>query len=121
MPRAVIKEKCALYRKRGKPAPRTPLVNLNDLDIVATYGAEYRGIVQYYLLASDVYRLGRLNGVMRTSMLKTLAAKHRSTVTKMAAKYKAKINTPHGLRTCLQARREGKAGNHWSHGSAGYR
>ncbi len=110
VPRAVIKEKCALYCERGKPAPRTPLVNSSDLDIVATYGAEYRGIVQYYLLASDVYRLNRLHGVMRTSLLKTLACKHKSTGRKMAAKYKAKIETPHGLRTCLQVtvEREGR-------------
>ena len=37
-------------------------------------------------------------------MLKTLAAKHQSTVTKMAARHKAKIETPHGLRTCFEAR-----------------
>ena len=45
-----------------------------------------------------------------TSMLKTLAAKHSSSVTKMAARYKAKIETPYGLRTCFEARveREGK-------------
>ena len=36
-------------------------------------------------------------------MLKTLAAKHGSTVTKMARKYKAKIATPHGPRTCFEA------------------
>jgi hypothetical protein len=43
-------------------------------------------------------------------MLKTLAAKHKSTVTKMAAKHKAKIGTPYGLRTCFEARiqRDGK-------------
>jgi len=43
-------------------------------------------------------------------MLKTLAAKYQSTVSKMAAKHKATIETPHGLRTCFQARihREGK-------------
>ena len=70
VPRAVIKEKCALYCKRGEPAPRTPLVNKSDLDIVATYGSEYRGIVQFYLPASDVHRLNRLNGVMRASLLK---------------------------------------------------
>ena len=39
-------------------------------------------------------------------MFKTLAAKHQSTVTKMAAKHKAKIETPHGLRTCYEARIE---------------
>ena len=43
-------------------------------------------------------------------MLKTLAAKHRSTVTKMAARHKAKIKTSDGPRTCFEARkqREGK-------------
>jgi len=102
VPMTVIKEKCALYCERGKPAPRTPLVNKSDLDIVATYGSEYRGFVQYYLLASDVYRLNRLNGVMRYSLLKTLACKHHTTGRKMAARYKAKVDTPHGLRTCLQ-------------------
>jgi hypothetical protein len=41
--------------------------------------------------------------VAKTSMLKTLAAKHRSTVTKMARKYKARTATPHGPRTCFEA------------------
>jgi type I pantothenate kinase len=36
--------------------------------------AEYRGFVQYYLLAGDVWRLHRLHWVMQTSMLKTLGA-----------------------------------------------
>jgi group II intron reverse transcriptase/maturase len=102
VPTAVIKAKCALYLERGKPATRTPLVNRGEFDIVATYGAEYRGLVQYYLLAGDVHRLNRLHGVMRTSMLKTLACKYDSTARKMAAKLKAKIETPYGLRTCHQ-------------------
>ena len=53
-------------------------------------------------------------------MLKTLAAKHQSTVSKMAAKHQAKIETRYGLRTCFEARvhRDGKPD--WSHGSAGY-
>ncbi len=36
-------------------------------------------------------------------MLKTLAAKHGSTVTKMADTYKATIATPDGPRSCFQA------------------
>ena len=36
-------------------------------------------------------------------MLKTLACKHRSTVSKMAARHKAKVATPHGLRTRFEA------------------
>ena len=37
-------------------------------------------------------------------MLKTLAAKHNLTVTKMATKHQGKILTPHGLRTFYEAR-----------------
>ena len=35
----------------------------------------------------------------------TLAAKHKSSVAKMAARYKAKTITGHGPRTCFEARR----------------
>ncbi|MCX4966175.1 hypothetical protein OHA98_15275 [Streptomyces sp. NBC_00654] len=60
-------------------------------------------MVQYYLLAGNVCRLHRLRWAMETSLLKTLAAKHRSTVSKMAARYKAKVETPYGSRTCFEA------------------
>jgi len=38
----------------------------------------------------------------------TLAAKHRSSVSKMAAKHKARIDTPNGPRVCFEARIERK-------------
>src|SRR3982751_6606781 len=88
VPRPVIRQRCALYLSEGKPAQRSLLLDDEDFTIVAKYQAEYRGIVQYYLLAQDLFRLGRLRWVMETSMLKTLAGKHRSTVTTMARKYK---------------------------------
>lgn len=98
----VIKAKCAPYLKLGKPEARTRLVNEDDHAIVATYGAEYRGLVNYYLLAGDVWRLNRVHWVMQTSLLKTLACKHHSSVSKMAARYKTTTDTPHGPRTCLR-------------------
>jgi len=110
VPAAVVKAKSAPYLSRGKPACQNPMVNESDYNIVARFGAEYRGIVQYYLLAGDVFRLHRLRWVMETSMLKTLASKHRSSVSKMAARYKARIQTPYGLRTRFEAtiEREGR-------------
>jgi group II intron reverse transcriptase/maturase len=110
VPPDVIKAQCARYREHGKPWHRSRLQNLDDYDIVRTYGAEYRGVVNYYLLAQDVWRLHTLHWHALTSMLKTLAAKHRSTVTKMAARHKAAIETGDGPRTCYEARkhREGK-------------
>jgi len=51
VPLDVIKAKCAPYRRHGKPWHRGALQNLDDFDIIRIYGAEYRGIVGYYLLA----------------------------------------------------------------------
>jgi group II intron reverse transcriptase/maturase len=103
VPASVVKAKSSLYLSRGKPESRNSMVNEADYSIVGRFGAEYRGFVQYYLLAGDVFRLHRLRWVMETSMLKTLAHKHRSSVSKMAARFKAKIETPHGLRVCFEA------------------
>ena len=50
MPLDVITAKRAPYLRHGKPWHRSAMQNLDDYDIVKTYGAEYRGIVQYYLL-----------------------------------------------------------------------
>src|SRR5712691_11498032 len=94
VPLDVIKAKCAPYRRRGKPWHRPELQNLPDYD----------------LLAQDAWRLGKLRWHAETSMRKTIAAKHQSTVTKTAARHKVKIATPSGLRTCFEARehREGR-------------
>jgi hypothetical protein len=103
VPKDVIRAKSAPYLARGKPARRNPLLREDDFTIIGKFGAEYRGIVQYYLLAGDVQRLHRLRWVMETSMLKTLASKHRSSVSKMAARHRAKTMTPHGPRVCFEA------------------
>ena len=66
--------------------------------------------MNYYLLARNTWRLGTLRWNAETSMLKTLAAKHRCTVTQAAFRYKAKAVTAGGQLTCFEARlrREGK-------------
>lgn len=102
VPQEVVRERCAHYMSKGKPALRGSLLHDEDYTIVAKYGSEYRGFVQYYLLAQDVFRLGTLRWVMEISMLKTLACKHKSTVTKMARRYKASVEVVEGSRTCFQ-------------------
>ena len=86
VPRTVITAKQAPYFTHGKPGHRPELMNLEDPEVISVYGAEYRGLIQYYLLAGNVSRLHQLRWAAETSLLKTLAAKHRSTVTKMARK-----------------------------------
>ncbi|WP_330253551.1 hypothetical protein OG874_02760 [Nocardia sp. NBC_00565] len=105
VPIPVIKTSCAPYLRGGKPAAQRALQNLDDYGIVAAYAGIYRGLVNYYLLAADVHRLERLHWVMQTSLLKMLAGKHKSSVVKMAARHRATITTPHGLRTCFEAAR----------------
>jgi group II intron reverse transcriptase/maturase len=108
VPKDVIKAKCAPYWKQGKPWHRPRLQNLDDYDIVRIYGAEYRGVVNYYLPARNVSALHKLRWNAETSMLKTLAAKHGSTVSAMAVRHKTKVAIESGLRTCFEARLERK-------------
>jgi group II intron reverse transcriptase/maturase len=102
VPTDVIKAKCSRYMQRGEPVDRSELMNEEDYAIISRYGAEYRGIVQYYLLAGDVWRLSRLHWVMVTSLLKTLAGKYGSSVSKMARRYGAMTDTPYGPHKCMQ-------------------
>jgi group II intron reverse transcriptase/maturase len=103
VPLEVTKANSAPYLKLGKPEHRPQPTNPDDHEIISIYGTQYQGLIQYYLLAGDVWRLSRVRWAMETSMLKTLAAKHRSTVTKMATKHKATIETPHEPRVCFHA------------------
>ena len=74
VPPDVVKAQCARYRQHGKPWHRPRLQNLDDYHIVRIYGAEYKGVVNYYLLSQDVWKLGTLRWNAVTSMLKTLGA-----------------------------------------------
>jgi hypothetical protein len=111
VPASVIEKKCQPYLRNGKPIHLPERTVESDFSIVLGYQQEYRGLVQYYQLATNVCHLDKLRWVMESSLLKTLAAKHRSSVAKQAAKYGATITTPDGrTRSCLQVclEREGK-------------
>ena len=110
LPHEVIRERCAKYMKSGKPARRPMLIHDSDFTIVARYQAEYRGLVQYYLLAQNVGQLNLLNWVMALSLLRSLACKHDSTAAKMARKYRATFATPNGPRTGFEVKVERDGG-----------
>lgn len=102
VPLAVIQKKCLLYTKNGKPYHRKELTEDSDFTIVNQYQSEYRGLVQYYQLAHNIAWFAKLHWVMKGSLLRTLANKHKSSVTKMANKYKATTETAYGIRKCLK-------------------
>jgi hypothetical protein len=110
VPWEVIVSFCSQYEKHGKPEVRPNMLDDDDASIIGRYGAELRGYVNYYSLAHNVSKLYRLKWTMETSMLKTLANKHKSTVSRMARRYRAQIETPQGRLRCFQVviQRDGK-------------
>ena len=58
--------------RNGKPANRPYLLNDDDYTIISRYQAEFRGVVQYYVMAVNVFHPGRLQWVMEWSLAKTL-------------------------------------------------
>jgi hypothetical protein len=110
VPRTVVEDKCKRYMREGKPAHRSELLNESDFTIVATYQLEYRGLVNYYQMAFNLHILHKLKWVMETSLTKTLAHKHKTTVTKIYDKYRTEIEVEGRKYKVLQVTvpREGK-------------
>ena len=102
VPASVVRAKCAPYGKRGKPTARMERSRDSVYSIVARYQNEYRGLVQYYQLASNLHALDRLRWVMETSLTKTLAMKLRVSVTEVYRRYKTTVQTDHGPRKVLR-------------------
>jgi group II intron reverse transcriptase/maturase len=110
VPHETVRQRCQLYMKNGKPIHRTELMNEDDFTIVSTYQGQYRGYVQYFALAHNIHSLNQLRWTMQTSLFKTLSAKHKESVTKIAKRCQTTVNTSDGPRRCLEVRvnREGK-------------
>ena len=111
VPAKVIEQHCHAYMGNGKPVHRSVLIHDDDFTIMSRYQAEFRGVVQYYLLAQNVSHFGKLQWVMGQSLAKTLAAKHKTSTRKMVRRYKSTVQTEHGERACLKVevqRGEGK-------------
>ena len=110
VPEDVIECKRKRFLRDGKAIHRAELVNDSEYDILIRYQWEYRGLVEYYAMAQNLYRLGYLRWAMETSLLKTLANKYRTTVVKMRKRLLDKQQTTHGPRKCLKITlpREGK-------------
>ena len=102
VPAKVIEQHCHAYMGNGKPVHRSVLIHDDDFTTVSRYQAEFRGVVQYYLLALNVSHFGKLQWVMGQSLAKTLAAKHQTSTRKMVRRYKSAVLTEHGERACLK-------------------
>ncbi|MFC7442737.1 reverse transcriptase/maturase family protein [Laceyella putida] len=114
IPMEVIRDKCKPYKKNGKSIHRAERLNDNPYSIVAQYHSEYCGVVEYYRRALNLYQIDHLRWIMECSLAKTLAHKHKISVTKVFNKYKTTVQTSEGARKVLQIKieREGKETTH---------
>jgi group II intron reverse transcriptase/maturase len=77
------------YTKNGKPTNRPELLQCNDMEIVAAFGCEFQGVVNYYSLAHNVSRsFYPVKHIFMESAVRTLANKHKTSRHKIYAKYK---------------------------------
>ena len=102
IPEDVLQAKRKRYTRDGKPVHRTEVIDDSDYDIITRYQWEYRGLVNYYGLAQNLERLSYIRWMMETSLLKTLADKHQSSVVKQAKRLKSTEKTLEGPRKCLR-------------------
>ena len=67
-------------KEMWRPMPRKDLMNRSDAEIVSTFNSEIRGLYNFYRIAENVGALHKYYYMVRYSMLKTLAGKHRTNV-----------------------------------------
>ena len=101
-----LEDKIARYMRDGEPVARPELLLDSDFTIVELYGSEFRGFAQYYAFAENRFWLARLQWIMRSSLLKTLARKHQSTMAQMCRRYQAKVEHRGKRLVCLEVRVE---------------
>jgi hypothetical protein len=89
MPLKVVAKYRARFSKRGKVIHRAELMAESDYTIVSRYQSILRGLYNYYCMASNVSgRMSRIKWILQTSLLKTLASKHKTTVSKIIKKHR---------------------------------
>ena len=91
MPADVAKGIERSYCRNSKMIHKAALLHETDYTIVQRYQAVYRGIYNYFCLATNVsIRMSRIRWILEGSMLKTLANKFRTSVQKIRKRYKAR-------------------------------
>jgi len=81
--KGIVKQVDGKFRYVHRPS----LIQVTDYEIVSSYNAELRGICNYYRMASNYGDLHYFAYLMEYSCLKTLASKHKSTISKVIASH----------------------------------
>jgi len=80
----------------GKPKHRAPWTLLDDDQIVLLYSSINRGLQEFYRPADDFHRLIRVQYILRSSLAKTLAAKHQCSTSRIVCGRDIKVRVKRG-------------------------
>ena len=81
MPAEVVTKVRQSYSCQGKVTHQANLIYDTDYSIVSRYQSVLRGIYNYYSLAINVSkRMSRINWILQTSLLKTMARKYQTSI-----------------------------------------
>lgn len=112
VPSAKLEAKMNEFKVGGKVRSRLDQMPNSDFSIIAWYQSVLRGYSNYYRLAHNRAKaMWRLVWVMQTSLLKTLAKKHKTSVPREFQRIRGRTLSPDGeWMTCLRVvvPREGK-------------
>jgi group II intron reverse transcriptase/maturase len=112
VPTAKLEAKMNEFKVGGKVRGRLDQVANSEFSIVAWFQSVLRGYSNYYRFAHNRAKaIWRLTWVMQTSLLKTLAKKHKTSVAKEFKRLRGRTLSPEGeWMTCLRVivPREGK-------------
>jgi len=87
----------------GRATHKPQWMNLTDAEIILAYNGELGGLANYYALATGVKKtLHKLEWIWQTSLLKTLANKHKTGVNKVVKRLK----TQEGLKLTVKGEQE---------------
>jgi len=81
MPTNVVRKIEEKYNKSGKSTHSTALIQESEYTIVQRYQAVFRGLHNYFCMATNVSkRMSRIKWTLEMSLVKTLAKKHKTSV-----------------------------------------
>jgi group II intron reverse transcriptase/maturase len=105
VPRDVTVAKRQEFMRRGRASHRSEMIHESDYSIITRYQSHWRGFLNYYLMAKNASkRMRAVFHTMRLSLLRTLAAKYRSTIAKMADTFTVTVEDDRGRHHVLQVR-----------------
>jgi len=88
IPKGLVREQAKRYQRKGKAIHEAALADFSDAHIIMIYQLRFRGLAEYYKYATDRHRLGQLKWVMQQALTKTLAFRHKTSVSKVYRKYR---------------------------------